>query len=249
MTRPPIIGVTTSITTRAAASRPERAYLNSAYILAVQKAGGVPLLLPPQLDDAALGALLARLDGVVLTGGGDVDPARFGEPAHPTVSEVSPARDALEVALVEVALDRDLPLLAICRGLQVLNVALGGSLFQDVATEPGTQVAHSQRAPRSLPTHGVKIDSGSRLAGVLGADTLGVNSLHHQAIKALGRGLRPVAVAEDGIIEGAEVEDQRRFVLGVQWHPEELVADSEPARRLFRALVDASARRSTGALG
>ncbi len=249
MRRAPIIGVTTSITTTAAShpSRPERAYLNSAYLLAVQQAAGVPLLLPPRLDDAALGALIERLDGVVLTGGGDIDPARFDELAHPTVSEVSPARDALEIALVEHALGRELPILAICRGLQVLNVALGGSLFQDVGTDPGTQVAHSQEAPRNIPTHRVKIDSGSQLAGVLGVDALGVNSLHHQAIKALGRGLRAVAFAEDGLIEGAELDDESRFVLGIQWHPEEMVTDSAPARRLFRALVDAAIRRSARA--
>jgi putative glutamine amidotransferase len=245
MLRPPLIGVTTSITARTVASplRPERAYVNSAYVAAVQHAGAVPLLLPPQLDDAARGALLERLDGVLLTGGGDIDPARFDEPAHPTVSDVSLARDALEIALVEHAIDRDLPILAVCRGLQVLNVALGGSLYQDVGTDPGTQLAHSQTAPRHVPTHGVKITPGSRLAGVLGVDALGVNSLHHQAIKSLGRGLRVVAAAEDGIVEGAELDDPARFALGVQWHPEEMVAESEPARRLFRALVDASALR------
>jgi putative glutamine amidotransferase len=105
-------------------------------------------------------------------------------------------------------------------------------------------VAHSQKAPRHVPTHGVKVAPGSRLAGVLGVDALRVNSLHHQAIKALGRGLRVVAAAEDGIVEGVELEDETRFVLGVQWHPEEMVAESEAARRLFRALVEAAARRS-----
>jgi putative glutamine amidotransferase len=245
--RRPLVGVTTSITTSRTAgssSRPERAYVNSVYVSAVQQAGATPLLLPPQLDEASRAALLERLEGVLLTGGGDIDPARFGEPAHPTVSEVSAARDRLEIALVGHAIHHDLPILAVCRGLQVLNVALGGSLFQDVGTDPGTPVAHSQKAPRHVPTHGVKVAPGSRLAGVLGVDALSVNSLHHQAIKALGRGLRAVAAAEDGIVEGAELEDETRFVLGVQWHPEEMVAESEPARQLFRAFVDAAARRS-----
>lgn len=233
----PLIGVSMSVTV---GRTPERAYLNSAYFAAVQQAGGVPIVLPPQLEAGPRLALFGRLDGVLLTGGGDVDPACFNEPPHPTVSEVSPARDRLEIALVEHALERRLPLLAICRGIQVMNVALGGSLYQDVATEPGTSVEHSQRAPRPEATHAVKVVPGSRLHHVLGADRLEVNSFHHQAIKALGRGLRAVAFAEDGLIEGTELEDSSRFVLGVQWHPEEMASHRETARRLFRSLIDAS---------
>jgi putative glutamine amidotransferase len=122
-------------------------------------------------------------------------------------------------------------------------VALGGSLHQDVATEPGTQIPHSQTEPRDQPTHKVKVAPGSRLAETLGADELEVNSMHHQAIKRPGRGLTAVAWAPDQIVEGAELGDAGRFVLGVQWHPEELVGHSEPARRLFAALV-AAARKS-----
>ena len=238
MARAALIGVTTSVTDR---TKPhERACLNSAYLAAVQQAGGVPVMLPPQLDERARQELFRRLDGVLLTGGGDVDPARFNERPHPTVSEVSPARDRLEIELVEHALNRRLPMLAICRGIQVLSVALGGSLYQDVASEPGTRVEHSQQAPRHEATHDVKIDPGSRLARVLGASELRVNSFHHQVIKDLGRGLRAVAFAvEDGLIEGAELDDPQHFVLGVQWHPEELAPHHEHARRLFRALIEA----------
>ena len=240
MATAPLIGVSTAVTV---GRKPERAYVNAAYLSAVQQAGGVPVALPPQLDGAARRELFARLDGVLLTGGGDVDPARFNEPAHPTTSEVSPARDDLELALVAWALDRRLAVLAICRGVQLLNVARGGSLYQDVASEPGTALAHSQRAPRHLPTHAVKVDPSSRLARVLGVHELRVNSFHHQAIKALGRGLRAVAHGEDGLIEGAELEDPSRFVLGVQWHPEEMASHDEPARRLFEALIEASRTR------
>jgi putative glutamine amidotransferase len=238
MARAALIGVTTSVTDR---TKPhERAYLNSAYLAAVQQAGGVPVMLPPQLDERARQELYRRLDGVLLTGGGDVDPARFNEPPHPTVSEVSTARDCLEIELVEHALDRRLPMLAICRGIQVLSVALGGRLYQDVASDPGTRVEHSQQAPRHEPTHDVKIDPGSRLGRVLGATELRVNSFHHQAIKDLGRGLRAVAFAvEDGLIEGVELDDPGHFVLGVQWHPEEMAGHHEHARRLFRALIEA----------
>jgi putative glutamine amidotransferase len=168
-----------------------------------------------------------------------VDPARFGEPRHPAVGGVSPARDGLEIALVEHALGRGLPVLAICRGVQVLNVALGGSLYQDVPSDPGTAVAHDQKAPRHEPTHRVTVVPGSRLEEVLGAGELDVNSFHHQAIKRLGRGLEAVAFcADDGLIEGTELPDSSRFVLGVQWHPEDLDPHQKAAQRLFRALIE-----------
>jgi len=238
--RAPLIGVSTSITVGAS---PERAYVNSAYLHAVQQAGGVPVALPPQLSSASMRQLAGDLQGLLLTGGGDMDPALFGETPHATLYDVAPSRDTLETSVLHVALDRGLPVLAVCRGLQVLNVALGGSLHQDVGTDPGTQTAHSQKEPRDQPTHKVRLTPGCRLAATLGADELEVNSMHHQAIKRLGRGLTAVAWAPDQIVEGAEIGDPSRFVLGVQWHPEELVGHSEPARRLFAALV-AAARTS-----
>ncbi len=238
--RSPLIGVSTSITV---AASPERAYVNSTYLHAVQQAGGVPVPLPPQLSAASLQRLGAELDGLLLTGGGDVDPALWGEAPHPKLYDVAPSRDTLETSALHLALGRSLPVLAVCRGLQVLNVALGGTLYQDVATEPGTQLLHSQKEPRDQPTHKVKVASGSRLAETLGADEIEVNSMHHQAIHRLGRGLTAVAWAPDQLVEGAEWDDPARFVLGVQWHPEELVGHSEPARRLFSALV-AAARKS-----
>jgi putative glutamine amidotransferase len=235
--RPPLIGISTSITVGAA---PERAYVNSAYLHAVQQAGGVPVPLPPQLSAASLERVAGELHGLLLTGGGDVDPALFGEAPHPTLQDVAPARDTLEMSVLRLALDRHLPVLAVCRGVQVLNVALGGTLYQDVATDPGTQLPHSQKEPRDQPTHKVKVTPGSRLAETLGADEIEVNSMHHQAIHRLGRGLTAVAWAPDQLVEGAELDDRARFVLGVQWHPEELVGHSEPARRLFSALVAAA---------
>ncbi|MBI4608637.1 MAG: gamma-glutamyl-gamma-aminobutyrate hydrolase family protein [Candidatus Rokubacteria bacterium] len=235
----PLIGVTTSITIR---KELERAYVNSAYLAAVQEAGGVPVLLPPQLDGRALSELVASLDGLLLTGGGDLDPARFDEPPHPTLAEVSPARDRLEIILVERFMEARRPILAICRGIQVLNVARGGSLYQDVASDPGTAIQHQQKGPRDQPTHAVEVVSGSLLARTVGSDELEVNSLHHQAVKTVGRGLLPVAFAPDGIVEGVELEDagSGHFVLGVQWHPEELVAKDPASRRLFGTFVDAS---------
>ena len=194
MSRDPLVGVTTSITV---GQTPERAYVNSAYLHAVQQAGGVPVLLPPQLSKASLERLVRGLDALLLTGGGDVDPATFGEEPHPTLYEVVPARDALETQVTLIALERKTPLLAICRGIQVLNVALGGSLHQDVATEPGTQIQHSQKEAREQTTHKVTVTPRSRLGRVLGAEDLEVNSFHHQVIKSLGRGLVPVAWAPE----------------------------------------------------
>src|SRR5262247_1350346 len=145
----PLIGISTSITV---GTQPERAYVNSTYLHAIQQAGAVPVALPPQLSAVSLKRLMWGLDGLLLTGGGDVDPALFGESPHPTLYDVAPARDTVETAAVHMALERRLPILAICRGMQVLNVALGGSLYQDVETEPGTEVRHSQEAPRGEPT-------------------------------------------------------------------------------------------------
>jgi putative glutamine amidotransferase len=237
MSRDPLVGVTTSITV---GQTPERAYVNSAYLHAVQQAGGVPVLLPPQLSKASLERLVRGLDALLLTGGGDVDPATFGEAPHPTLYEVAPARDALETQATLIALEKKTPLLAICRGIQVLNVALGGSLHQDVASEPGTEIQHSQKEAREQTTHKVTVTPRSRLGRVLGAEDIEVNSFHHQVIKTLGRGLVPVAWAPDKLVEGVELDDDSRFVLGVQWHPEHLVGSSEPARRLFSALVTAA---------
>jgi putative glutamine amidotransferase len=236
----PLIGLTTSVLVRA----PERVALNAAYLAAVQAAGGVPVLLPPQLDARARDALWARLDGLVLTGGGDVDPARFGEAPHPALAEVSAARDALEFELVRRAVDEGLPLLAICRGMQVLNVALGGTLWQDVPSQLPAAGPHSQTAPRDEPTHGVKLlGEGTRLYAAAGARELRVNSFHHQAVKALGRGLREVAWADDGLVEGIEMPEHP-FAVGVQWHPEDLVGRDPAAQGLFEALLEAARARA-----
>jgi len=241
MVRLPLIGVTTSISL---GTTPERAYVNSAYLHAVQQAGGVPVPLPPQLSAAGLAVIARELDGLLLTGGGDVDPARFGEAPHENLYDVAPSRDALEIEAIRLALGRRRPVLAICRGIQVLNVALGGTLYQDVGSDPGTALQHSQQrdgVPRNQPSHTVRVAAGSRLARALGTETLEVNSMHHQAVKVLGAGLRSVAWAPDDVVEGVELDDPALLVLGVQWHPEELVDHSEPARRLFAALISAAA--------
>jgi putative glutamine amidotransferase len=247
MARPPLIGVTMSATADGATgTTPPRGWINNAYLHAIQQSGGVPVLLPSHLDGRALDALWSHLDGVLLTGGGDIEPTRFdAEPRHPTVYDVSEARDRLEIEVTERAVHDGRPLLAICRGIQVLNVALGGSLHQDIASETGSTIVHSQSEPRALATHPVKVmGEGTRLGVTLGALEVDVNSLHHQAIKRVGRGLREVAWAPDGVIEGVELPEARALVLGVPWHPEELVGHDPTARSLFRALVSAAESQS-----
>jgi putative glutamine amidotransferase len=237
----PLIGVSTSITV---GEYPERAYVNSAYLRAVEQAGGIPVLLPPQLGAEARETLWRRLDGLVLTGGGDIEPARFGELPHPSTALVSSDRDGLELDLVDRALRDDVPLFGICRGLQVLNVALGGTLHQHVPDSVGETVQHSQAEKRHVATHPVKLlTEGTRLGEILGSPELAVNSFHHQAVKSLGRHLRDVGWAPDQVVEAVEHEDRRRFVIAVQWHPEDLVGHDAAARALFAAVVDAARAR------
>jgi len=237
----PLIGVSTSVTID---EYPERAYVNAAYLRAVEQAGGVPVLLAPQLSAAARDALWPRLDGLVLTGGGDIEPSRFGEAAHPKTALVSTDRDALELELVDRALRDEVPMFAICRGLQVLNVALGGSVHQHVPDAFGDGIQHSQAARRDVATHDVKLQTeGTRLGAILGTSELRVNSFHHQAVHRLGRDLRDIGWAPDNVIEALEHADRRRFVVAVQWHPEELVGHDAAARALFTAVVDAARAR------
>ncbi|WP_195210570.1 gamma-glutamyl-gamma-aminobutyrate hydrolase family protein [Actinomarinicola tropica] len=237
--RPPIIGITTAPTTHVPAilgiPRPLQA-LDTSYLDAVARAGGVPVMLPPS-PAAAVPALLDRLDGVLLPGGGDVDPARYGEERHPETYGVDPARDDLEVAVVEGALARRLPLLAICRGLQVLNVTLGGSLLQHIDGEQGD--VHRDVERWDAPGHAITFAAGSCVAEVLGTTELHVNSLHHQAVARPGTGVEVVGRDEHGVVESIAV-DGHPEVLAVQWHPE-LLAGHEPHSRLFDWLVEAAA--------
>jgi putative glutamine amidotransferase len=190
---------------------------------------------------------MAGVHGLVLTGGGDVDPARYSEARHEKTDGVSAERDEMEARATTIALDRHMPLLAICRGLQILNVTLGGSLYQDIPSEFATKINHAQTsgdapAERSEVTHGVTVEEGCRLAGLLGSTVLDVNSMHHQSAKRIGDGLRPVAWAPDGVVEGLELPGSDRFVVAVQWHPEELVGEHEHARTLFAAIAQEAER-------
>ncbi len=232
----PLIAVTTSLI-EGDPARPQRVALNAAYIRAVEHAGGLPLLLPPYLSESTIAALLERADGVLLTGGGDVDPARYGEERHASVSGVSAARDSMEFFVARQAIERERPVLLICRGMQVFNVAMGGSLFQDIDIR-GPK--HRQDEARHETSHAVRIAPGSRLASIVGADSIRTNSMHHQAVKVLAPGVVPVAWAEDAVVEGIEMPGYASWLVGVQWHPEELSPHGDSAVALFRAFIQAS---------
>lgn len=198
-----------------------------AYVDAVERAGGRPLLVPP--SDEGIDETLDALDGLLFSGGSDLDPALYGADPHPETSGIRAERDRAELALLEAALARDMPVLAVCRGSQVLNVALGGDLVQHVPEVVGHE-GHRQ-TPGVFAEHGVELEPESRLAGIVGSRAA-VKSHHHQGFGRLGDGLRAAAWAQDGTLEALEAPD-RRFTLGVLWHPEE----GEDAR-LFGALVE-----------
>lgn len=228
--QPPLIAITTGI---AAERVPERVTINVSYLRAIEAAGGVPAIVAPGSE-----GLLELAAGVMLTGGGDVDPALYREVAGEKVAGVSTGRDSLELEALRRAEERGLPVLAICRGMQVLNVARGGSLHQHIPDAFPDGLAHAVPSPRCGPAHSVAVEPGSRLAGICGAGALQVNSRHHQALKALGEGLVVTGCAPDGVIEAVELPGER-FVVGVQWHPEDMVGHFPSADALFAAFVAA----------
>jgi putative glutamine amidotransferase len=210
--------------------------LGVAYLEAVEAAGGIPVILAP-LPVRRLEGIVERLDGICLSGGPDIEPACYGAAAHPELGPTEPEVDLFELGLVRAARRRGLPVLAICRGMQVLNVARGGTLAQHLP-DLSDRVAHRQTAPASQPTHGVAISADTRLAKIAGTDRLDVNSFHHQAIDRLGAGLEPVAWADDGVVEAVEAPGDA-FTVGVQWHAECLTDRVEHAS-IFTSLVSAA---------
>ena len=239
--QPPIIGITCRGIQAAHNHHPTRVGLSQTYVNALLRAGAAPLLLPNVTDKDLLRAIYQSLDGLLLSGGGDIHPARYGEAIHEKCGRITPERDETEMTLTCWAVDDGLPLLAICRGIQVLNVALGGSLYQDIQAQVPGAMAHTwyPNHPRDLRAHDVAVSPGTRLADIMGTPSMGVNSLHHQAVKEVAPRLVVTARAPDELVEALEVEDHP-FAVAVQWHPEELAPDDAPAQRLFDALVEAS---------
>jgi putative glutamine amidotransferase len=241
----PLIGVTTSEMRPAQLvnRRPEgepvahEMALGLTYLRAIESAGGIPLVMAP-LELAVVAPLLERVDGICLSGGPDVDPASYGEGRRSShLGPTEPNLDVFELAVAAAASKRGMPVLAICRGMQVLNVSRGGSLHQHLP-DLGLSIDHRQRKPGSVPTHDVTLASESRLAQALGQELLATNSFHHQAIDRLGSGLVPVAWTADRTIEGIE-DPEKPFMLAVQWHAE-LHRDRAPEHALFEALVAAA---------
>ena len=236
-----VIGLTSNTIPSKDQTRPPRVGQNQTYLQALLRAGAAPILIPHITDHHLLRAIYDRMDGLLLPGGEDVAPARYGEVPHEKCGTPSLERDETELTLVRWAVEEAKPLLAICRGIQVLNVALEGSLYQDIQTQIPGAARHdwSPGYPRTLRSHGVVCTEGSRLASIVGSPSLEVNSLHHQALKALAPGLEITARAPDGVVEAVELPGHP-FALGVQWHPEELAAEDSQSQALFAALVEAS---------
>ena len=241
----PLIGVTTSEVRRKKYAQPlpqgdlkqPELALGLTYTRAVESAGGLPVMLAP-LDEDGVAPLVEHLADICVSGGPDIDPAAYGADRHPKLGPVEPELDAFELAVARRADALGIPVLGICRGCQVLNVARGGTLLQHVPDVCDGSVSHRQTESGRETTHDIRIEAGSRLASIVGAEELAVNAFHHQAVDRLGRGLRAVAWAGDGIVEGIEGEGDALY-LGVQWHVETLTHLPRHAR-VFETLVDAA---------
>jgi len=218
--------------------------LGLTYPEAIRRAGAVPVIIPP-LDPDSIEPLLDGLCGLCLSGGPDLHPTVYGAAPHPALGPTEPQLDIFEIALIRAAEARDLPVLAICRGLQVLNVARGGTLVQDLPSERPSNVVHRQQRAARIPTHDVTLARGSLVADALGSQEGCVNSFHHQAIDVLGQGLRAVGWATDGVIEAVEATD-RAFTLAVQWHAESMI-DSPEQARMLRTFADTAMAYGAGA--
>jgi putative glutamine amidotransferase len=240
----PIIGITCDLdlgTGREPRAPGRKAHvLYDDYVQAILTSGGLPVLLPAVMCDVSRAAYVEHLHGLMMPGSpADVDPACYGEEPHLRLGPVNPLRTDFEIQLARLALTRELAVFGICGGAQVLNVALGGSLYQDISSQVPKAYKHSGSPERA---HTVDIVQGTRLAAIIGTPEMRVNSLHHQAVKVPGQGMVVCASARDGVIEAVEIPGQP-FVIGVQWHPERLFMEDEAAQHLFSVFVQAAAAR------
>ena len=213
------------------------------YLEGLEEAGAIPIILPLAADGADIAQLADLCDGFLFTGGQDVAPQLYGEAMKPTCGELCPARDTLEQELLNRALEQDNPILGICRGLQILNVTLGGTLYQDLPTEHPSEIEHSMKPPYDQAAHTVRILPDTPLAALLQKQELGVNSCHHQAIRSLAPSLVEMARSTDDLIEAMYLPG-KTFVWGVQWHPELSFRTDEDSRKMFMALVTAVIKKT-----
>jgi putative glutamine amidotransferase len=247
MARRPVIGVVTQSLPPVHGERPLCWIVGAGYINVLRSVGAVPWvvpLLPHDMD--TMTEIFNRLDGVFLTGGVDVEPSFYGETKLPICGTTDPDRDVIESALLRHAMERKLPVLAVCRGLQILNVVCGGTLYQDVKAQVPAALKHDYFPTPATPSrkylaHAVSVKSQTRLGEIMGATQVDVNSMHHQAIKELGQGLVANAFAPDGIIEGIEGTNGQ-YLMAVQWHPEELTETQPEMKRLFTTFIDAAVK-------
>jgi putative glutamine amidotransferase len=212
--------------------------MTQVYVERLEAAGAAPIIIPLLQDESALWAIYKNLDGFFLAGGVDVNPACYGEKPHPKLGEVNPGRDYVELTLLRWALEDEMPILAVCRGIQVLNVGAGGTLYQDIEAQIPGAMRHNYHKikPRNYRAHPITVEPDTRLAKMLGCCEVGVNSLHHQSVKDLAPGFHITAVARDGVIEGIE-RLNGHFAVGVQWHPEALAAEDNAMQAIFDGFV------------
>lgn len=238
----PVIGITASILLReqGISAGTERTFVNNDYIEAVIRAGGIPVILPIMSEDDLIAMSINSVDGIIFSGGVDINPLFYQEEPVPKLGEVFVERDEYEFKAVKAAYQSGKPILGICRGIQLLNVVFGGSLYQDLETQyPSTVAKHVQEARRDVKTHSVVIEKDTLLNKIMGTTAIQTNSFHHQAVKSVAPGFRVCARAADGVIEGIEKQDYP-FLLGVQWHPEGMFSKHDEMLRLFTALVKAA---------
>jgi putative glutamine amidotransferase len=233
----PIIGIGSDVLVKQ--GERDRAFVYTTYVDSLRRAGAVPVLIPPQPENAA--QVLSEIDGLLLAGGDDCDPAAYGQQRHPSVEPMDPRRQTNELALAKLARERGVPTLGVCLGMQVMNVAAGGTLIQDIASTVDTEIDHASE-PSDRHRHDVLVEEGTKLASIVGESELNVNSSHHQAIGDVAGDFRVTAHAPDGIVEGLE-DPAHPFYLGVQWHPEDMKGETS-AGKLFAAFVDAARKYS-----
>ena len=243
----PLIGIPCQADYREGSGRP--IYCNNrSYVHAIEHAGGVPVLIPMVNDLGTLHTLLERLDGILFSGGTDIQPVHYGEDPHPLLGKVDKQLDELELTMARWALAENIPTLGVCRGMQLVNVALGGTLYQDVDALASPTIKHSTRElPRNTLIHSIHIEEGSKMEEIFGTREIRVNSLHHQAVKEPGRGVRISGRAEDGIAELLEVPE-KHFVAAAQGHPEEIYMLEPVWANLFSAFVESCSTRNTSTL-
>ena len=238
----PVIGIVGNLLIEQGGFSPglERSYVNNDYVSALERSGAIPVMLPVVRGQDVAERQTERVDALLISGGYDIDPLLYGEEPHTGLEYVYRDTDIFQLRTIQTALKRNQPLLGICKGIQLLNVACGGTIYQDLSEIPDAFVKHSQNRKRTCPSHTIVAEEGSIVAELLGT-SFRVNSYHHQAVKDVGRGLRITSRAMDGVVESLEMEEAS-FAVGVQWHPEMLMAGGDEMMPLFARLVEEAAK-------